>query len=294
MNNVITLDKINKDYWMSKINSLREEKFDPNKKITICLLSTIQSTNITPVHIVLFACLVEYFKRQNYTLSIKVEDLELLKFFISDLHFTSYFDPKEKIVHYNSSKDNILNLWKIETGREKEYSISVTNYFKRKYFKEFDLTIFQSSLDELYSNVADHSQANGIAFSYIHYDERDKYIHIAVCDFGLGIPTTLIMSKPGKYNSQPEALRDSLEIGVSAYSNFHNKGFGLDNVVSNLSDSDILRIISNKAVLFCMAKKEPIRFYPLDFDFRGTLIYFDVCINAFQSEDEILSDVTIG
>ena len=56
----------------------------------------------------------------------------------------------------------------------------------------------------------------------------------------------------------------------------------------------MLRIVSNRALLLCAKDKDPIRIIPLNFDFTGTLIYFDVCIDSFPVEDDILNDVTIG
>ncbi len=272
--------------FTSKNEQLKILKFNITKNINL--------KNIEPVHLVLFACFIEYLGRLNYLIFANIEDEELSTFIFSDLNLASYFSNDKSTNHFDSPRREILNLWKIIEGGEKGYSISVTEYFKRNYFDGCDLTIFQSSLDEVYLNVADHANASGNAFSYIKYSEKDRSIHVALCDFGLGIPTTLKNSHPGKYKNDVDALIDSLEIGVSAHTNSHNRGFGLDNVVSNLMNNDRIRIVSNKALLFCFPDKNPIRIIDLDFDFKGTLIYFDICIDAFQSDEEILSDVTIG
>lgn len=72
-----------------------------------------------------------------------------------------------------------------------------------------------------------------VLLSYIKYDEEEQKIHFAICDLGLGIPTTLRGAIPD-IGDDANALRKSLDIGVSAKSNKHNMGFGLDNVLSNL------------------------------------------------------------
>jgi len=161
---------------------------------------------------------------------------------------------------------------------------------QRTYFKGLDISGFQNSLDEIYANVADHSKSNGIAFSYINYDEEEGKIHFAACDLGLGIPTTLRAAIP-EIESDELALRKSLDVGVSAKTNKHNMGFGLDNVLSNLKNGGMMRIVSNCALLFCQENKNNIKTYSLDFDFRGTLIYFDISIDSFEKDEEIEGDV---
>ncbi|KAA6303552.1 MAG: hypothetical protein EZS26_000103 [Candidatus Ordinivivax streblomastigis] len=294
----ITLDTIDTEYWIRAVADLCDTygttKQEQQQLVSIILTRNIQKSNMSAVHLVLFACLIEYLDRLNYNIEANIEDEDLYHFLFHDLNFSSYFSNEKKTEHYDSPKKNILNLWKIESGREKGYSISVTEYFKRNYFLNCDLTLFQSSLDELYINVADHAEANGIAFSYIDYNEEDGVIHIAVCDFGLGIPTTLRKYYSNKYTNDTDALKDSLKIGVSARTNTHNRGFGLDNVVSNLQGNDILQIISNQAKLICHAKQNQVKIDSLDFEFKGTLIYFDIGIDAFQSDEETLFDIAIG
>jgi hypothetical protein len=295
----IIFDNHTKGYWIREINYIRDQLTINNNKdrklIKIRFGNTFNKENFTPVHIVLLACLLEYIDRLNYNVIISGDDDDLINFLADDLKLEKYFDDK-KVVHIDSEDRHIFNLWKIEgDGKStKGYSDSITDYFERVYFKGYDLSVFQVPLDEVYSNVTDHSQSKGIAFSYIYYDEAREKIHIAVCDWGLGIPFTLKVANPQKYVSDEEALRQSLEKGITAKTKGGNKGMGLDNVISSLSNGDYLRIVSNKALLFCHSNKDAIKLYPLDFDFKGTLIYFEICIKSFQKAEEVLFDVSIG
>jgi anti-sigma regulatory factor (Ser/Thr protein kinase) len=297
MENIITFNTDNKQYWIKEVNSLCNEQFvvRQGKKTVIFVLfgPLIRYTDFAPIHIVLLANLFEHLDRMNYNIQVRTSDNNLVDFFVIDLKLGDYFSSANKKSHIASSKSHVLNLWRVKQGEEKVYSDSVTDYFKRNFFVGYDLSGFQTALDEVYSNVADHSKSNGKAFSFIDYDEKARIIHIAACDFGLGIPTTLRNANKGQYFSDMDALRNSLEIGVTARSNSHNRGFGLDNVVSNLAHNDTLRIVSNRALLFCKSNKNPIKCYALDFDFKGTLIYFDICIDAFQKEENLL-DIVIG
>ena len=58
-----------------------------------------------------------------------------------------------------------------------------------------------------------------------------------------------------------------------------------------LKNGGMMRIVSNCALLFCQENKNNIKTYSLDFDFRGTLIYFDISIDSFEKDEEIEGDV---
>lgn len=297
-NRKIIFDDSRREYWIQRVNYLcKEGGVPPNKRkhrinISIYFDSSITTDEFTHVHIVLLACLIEHLKCLNYSMTAYIDDKQLEKFIFEELHINEYYTEGESSCHIEANNDSIFNIWKINASKTEEYSMSVTDYFKRTYFKDRDLSGLKTSLDEVYFNVSDHSRSNGIAFSYIYYDDNNRQICVAACDLGVGIPYTLKESGLN-FNSDGEALRQSLEIGVSAKTNKHNRGFGLDNVVSNLSNKDRLRIVSNKALLLCHPNKEPIKFYDLYFDFKGTLIYFEISIDSFL-EEETLSDINLG
>lgn len=249
----------------------------------------LKKNDFTPFHIVLLSCLIEYIERYGYVVAFEADDLELTEFIFGEVKMDKYINNTDTAYVKEKDKSN-LNLWKIVDNRAKEYSIVITEYLQRTYFKGLDISGFQNSLDEIYANVADHSKSNGIAFSYINYDEEEGKIHFAACDMGLGIPTTLRAAIP-EIESDELALRKSLDVGVSAKTNKHNMGFGLDNVLSNLKNGGMMRIVSNCALLFCQENKNNIKTYSLDFDFRGTLIYFDISIDSFEKDEEIEGDV---
>lgn len=295
----IEFEEADKGYWIrkvtllcDKIDGIARNEDTERKDIVIKFNDNIKIDDFTHVHVVLYSCLIEYLVRLNYCVNADIADTNLHKFIFDVIHLTEYYKSREPSSHVEAGKDHIFNIWKIVPERVEEYSTSVINYFKRKYFEGLDLSGFKSSLDEVFANVCDHSKSDGIAFSYIYYEEKSRQIKVSICDFGVGIPYTLRESGL-KFNSDGEALRKSVDIGVTARTNDHNRGFGLDNVISNLLNKDRLRIVSNKALLLCHPNKDPIKYFELDFDFKGTLIYFEVSIDSFQEEDE-LSDMSIG
>lgn len=289
----IIFDKKDRRYWIKSVNSivriLKPCKTGKNQIIDIHIQNAIKKSDFTPFHIVLLSCLIEYIERYGYVVAFDADDFELTEFIFGEVKMDKYINNTSTAYVKKNDKSN-LNLWKIVDNRAKEYSIVITEYLQRTYFKGLDISGFQNSLDEIYANVADHSKSNGIAFSYINYDEGEEKIHFAACDLGLGIPTTLRAAIP-EIESDELALRRSLDVGVSAKTNKHNMGFGLDNVLSNLKNGGMMRIVSNNALLFCQENKNNIRTFSLDFDFRGTLIYFDISIDSFEKDEEIEGDV---
>ncbi len=285
-----------KKYWIKSINTLSRRimtrSTSGDHEAEIILSKAITKANFSPMHIVLLACFLECLKRNKYYGNIKIEDTELFRFVVDELNFGQYFEM-DGADHIDSSTPEIFNIWKIVDSETFMYSHSTTEYLNRNFFQGYDLSAIKNAMNELYSNIADHSQSNGLAFSHLYYDDVERRIHMAACDFGLGIPCTL--KKAGKiYKDDSEALLDSLKIGVTAQSQKHNKGFGLNDIISLVEGIGSLRIVSNNAFLYCLEDRTTITSKPIDFEFNGTLIYFDICVNSFEVDEGIIEgDVTL-
>ena len=183
----IIFDKKDRRYWIKSVNSivriLKPCKTGKNQIIDIHIQNAIKKSDFTPFHIVLLSCLIEYIERYGYVVAFDADDLELTEFIFGEVKMDKYINNTSTAYVKENDKSN-LNLWKIVDNRAKEYSIVITEYLQRTYFKGLDISGFQNSLDEIYANVADHSKSNGIAFSYINYDEGEEKIHFAGCDLG--------------------------------------------------------------------------------------------------------------
>jgi len=271
--------------WRSKI--IKNKKYEI---IEIAFDEGVKFSNFDPIHIVLLSCFIDELQTKGYFVRLDFKDESLRNYLFDEINLKNYWGIN-KIDHVESPKISDLNIWRItETGKE-FYSISVHDYFKRSYFSGFDLSTLKNALNELYFNVFDHAEAHGNAFSFIRYDKEVGKICVAICDFGKGIPQTL-RKKYNNFENDCVALENSIKIGISAQSQKYNKGFGLDNVTSSLKKGDILRIVSNKAILHLEDDKLNLKVYDLPFNFNGTLIYFDIVIDSFEKE-EILEDFSL-
>jgi len=236
------------------------------------------------------SCFIDEIKLKGYLVQLNIKNPELSNYLFNELNLTTYWG-KEKTDHVESPTITDLNIWRITENGKEFYSISVHDYFK-KFFSGIDLSAIKVALNELYFNVFDHANANGNAFSFIRYDKDDEKILVAICDFGEGIARTL-RKKYTSFKNDSIALENCIKVGISAQTQEYNRGFGLDNVASTLKKGDMMRIVSNQALLRIFDDKSNIKIFNLYFDFNGTLIYFEVLIENFE-EEEMFDDFSFN
>lgn len=284
----IELSGCSRGVWLLDIvRQIEQLENDLSKtSINIKLPKDISIDIFEPFHIVVLSCFIEHLTAHCgcKDITINASDGGILDLMSQNLKFHKYFQSTDSSNHEDATDDKILNLWKVVNNMTYAYSLSISNYFNRNFFEGLDTSGLMSALNEVYANIADHSESKGNAFSYISYNPDKSKIYIAACDFGLGIPTTLRNS--GKsYKKDSEALRDSVNIGVTARSTKGNKGMGLDNILSTITTNDNFRLVSNKSLLTCFGNKNNIKTYNIDFDFKGTLIYFELSTDSFPLKD---------
>ena len=268
--------------WREKISISKKIKF-----IELVFDQEVRFNNFDPIHIVLLSCFIDEIQTKGYVVRLDFKDEELHDYLFNEVNLKTYWG-KNKINHVDSPVISDLNIWRITENGKEYYSISVHDYFKRIYFAGFDLSSLKNALNELYFNVFDHAEAHGNAFSFIRYDKEEGKIQVAICDFGKGIGRTLREKYPN-FENDCVALENSIKIGITAKTQKYNKGFGLDNVASSLKKGDRLRIVSNEALLDISDNSLNIKTLGIPFNFKGTLIYFDVAIDSFEKE-EMLED----
>lgn len=275
--------------WLQVIcqNRMIPKAKNLSDRVIITFSSFIKKEDFEAFHIVLLSCLIAEIKSKNYLVQI-VASQHLFDFLFSDVSIKEYWG-ENPVSHTDSPDAHRLNLWRItDTGKE-SYTISVGQYFQ-KHFPLHDVSFITTALNELYYNVFDHANALGNAFSYIYYSEDERRVYIAVCDFGEGVAKTLRRRYP-QYNTDAIALEKAIVKGISAGTKEHNRGFGLDDICSSLSENDSFRMISNKGFLFINGALRK-SFNINDFDFNGTLIYFDVSTENFEL-DEVLGSFSL-
>lgn len=281
MNNILSYNSCDKSEWILKTIEYRKTIIpieSSNNVINIHLGKHVYKDKFEPMHIVLFSCLIEELKINNYKIRLIIENKELERFVIEDINVNKYWNGR-RIAHVSSPVPSRFNLWRILEEYKDSYAINVCEYFKRINICK-DFSGFQTALNELYYNVFDHAEAQGNAFSYISFE--NNCISIAVCDFGKGIARTIRQAHP-EYTNDELALENAIKKGITARSKSHNAGLGLHNIVTMLEDQDYLRIISNKSLGVYIGDSK--RFFKLGDEFNGTLVYLKMSLDSFPEEE---------
>jgi anti-sigma regulatory factor (Ser/Thr protein kinase) len=86
------------------------------------------------------------------------------------------------------------------------------------------LSTVRVCMEEIFNNISDHSGVN-VGCVYAQHFPRQKEIHIAISDFGLGIPANVQKVRPEA--SPAEALSLAVQEGFTTKSNVRNRGAGL-------------------------------------------------------------------
>lgn len=236
---------------------------------------------------VVLACLIESFYIKGSKINF-TGGTEKFNNHLYNIKFKEYwkegFDRNKFTLSYNQTT---LCLWKISKNMIYSYSMYAKQYFE-SFAKNKDLIPLASNMDEVFNNIFDHSQSPVTGYIITQYYPKNNKLSFSVCDFGIGIPTSINKSD---IEQEPnfedwKAILKSLEKGFSVNSTPRNRGFGLNNILEFTESSNgRLLIISNDGIV---EKKAGDMYHAgsSDFNFTGTLIKVEVDLNTFEEKDE--------
>lgn len=251
--------------WLPAIAEIRTRSLKANDHVTFSL-GKIKPEEIMSEHIASLSCCLQYLQDRNISISMK--------------------KPMDR--HWYA--DRVFGLWKIDEGTSADYTTRLYRHLK-VLNPEKDLTAVRMGINELIYNVFDHSESSDNAFIHTSYDYYSRQLHIACCDFGIGIAKLVRRFHPDLPDDKT-AIRKATEFSFTTRSRPHNGGIGLDNVISSCSDTDELFIISNKGQI--IVQNNNMSTFALDYEFPGTLIFYRISITELPDIDnDDLDDVYI-
>lgn len=279
---MITLkfDSANKDLWLSFIMDYKNNVDYKSCQCVSLTFPSIELRSLGPVHIVTLACLIEYISRFEKEIRLDTKT-PVGAYLYQTLKFREYWAGKQD--HSHIEDDNILNLWRLKEEQKELYGNEVANYLKNKFKSDKDLSSVKVSITEAFYNVCDHAYADKNAFSFIQFEPDMQILQIAVCDFGIGIGNSVRTVL--KDVSDEEALRKAIEPKFTVGSKKHNSGMGLDSIRGSSTDDQNMLILSNSA--FLMTKGDSVRTKKLNFEFKGTLVYYKINLNHYDSVETL-------
>lgn len=236
---------------------------------------------------VILACLIESFYIKNCKISF-VGGTDGFNNHLFNIKFKEYwkvgFDRSKFTLSYNSTT---LCLWKISENMIYSYSMYAKEYFER-FTDNKDLVPLSSNMDEVFNNIFDHSKSPVTGYIITQYYPKNNKISFSVCDFGIGIPTSINNADVQDIKEMEDwkAILKSLERGFSINSTPRNRGFGLNNILELTESSNgKLLIISNDGIVE-KAAGNVYRAGNVGYDFSGTLIKVEVDLNTFVEKDD--------
>lgn len=280
----IIFNSLRKEEWLKEISSIRNTYKDGvyKKNVRFVFDNTLKADSFQPIHLVTLACLIHFLDAKGHMVYVSSDNDSVVSVLFEQLRFPEYWSGGKN--HVDATDSNVFNLWRIVEAEKDLYAKNVEQYFKNTFFRGKDLSVISLSMVEAYYNVFDHADADGNAFSLIKYEEAEEVLHVAICDFGKGIAKS-VRDFNSEIQKDTDALLKSIEIDFTVGSKAHNKGKGLDNI---LSCSDVVRIVSNNALLLKISS-DIVKAFKTDFHFSGTLIYFEIALSKMEDE-EILEE----
>ncbi len=270
-----------REHWLYQMMQHMEAVKEQEDMDLLLCFEGLSVNQLRPELIASLACMIEHFSRQGYQVRLE-NSTEIGQYLFDSLRFKEYWAGKKNFV--SATVDNVFNLWRITDNEKEIYGMQVKEYLNNHFYESKDLSAVQLSITEACYNVLDHAQADGNAFSFIKYDEQEHLLQVAVCDFGTGI-AKLIREKFPDITADREALEKAIEAKFTIQSKPHNGGMGLDNIRYSCTKDDYMTIISNGA--FLISNNENVRTASLDFEFKGTLLSFNINISGYEDKEEL-------
>lgn len=249
---------------------------------------------IKPVGIVVLSNLIEYFRKAGVKVSFigHTSNTPANKF-LDDSGFFHYY-LKKYIFPSHASRGTTIPLELVPNINATTFLyFSLMPWIGREVgLSENSLAAIRTSIEEIFHNIRDHSGV-GIGCVFAQHYPRDKYIELAISDFGRGIPE-LVRSKIPDI-SDVAALKLASQEGFTTKSNVRNRGAGLTTIMRYITQKNngTVLISSGKAQLSAVQSKnvEPkITARTTDGFYPGTLVRAILRTDTFE---QIIEDVEI-
>ena len=188
---------------------------------------------LEPGYIVTLACLVEEFHQRSLPVYLHPAQT-MVDRYLRNIRLYDYWQPGFDRSSYTPTLiSTALCLWQVAHPMIDSYANHASSYFAQNYLPGRNLDSLSISLAELFNNICDHSQSPVRGYCLTQYYPNKHQLVTAVCDFGIGIPTSInnFWAAKGKERFTDEnALRVALRRRVTTQSTPRNRGFGLDNL----------------------------------------------------------------
>ncbi|MFH0991294.1 MAG: hypothetical protein V1799_14905 [bacterium] len=279
---IIIYSQFSEETWIQFLESKRLQK----NYIIALLEIEIDLQFIQTFQIVSLACLIEEYSQAGIPIRF-IRNNSLADEYLRYIHFFDYWTQGfDRNAFTRSGKNTTLALWKIDQSRITTYADESQKYFENLFFIGKDLSSLHIALMEVFNNIYDHAQSAIEGFALTQYYPKTQRMNIAICDFGVGIPTkinTIWAKQSRKPMSDQDALRAAFFNRLSTQTTPQNRGFGLSNLLGNIRNiKGDLSVYSNRAM---------IHFINSNVNYRGLTAYLQGTLVRFSFDPNNLPEI---
>lgn len=213
-------------------------------------------TFIEPAGVTILGNLFQWLNKSGVTcekILPRLSDRDAVKYLDDSLFFEQYYG--EKLREDSDLRPTTIPLTLV--AYEHSYQF-LRGRFSNWLANRLEVTVesvdnIRISLEEIFNNIRDHAQENTGCIFAQHYPNKGNEVHIAISDFGVGIPHNIKQEYP--LINDGEALKMAIEAGFSTRSTPRNRGVGLATLVDNVvrDNGGEMYIHSNHGILTCKA-----------------------------------------
>ncbi len=233
-------------------NFLQQNRFVNLKEKPEKLIVDLCSVKfILPYHIAPIACLIEEYYRKGVEIDFKRCGSKAEEY-LEDIKFFEYWQKGYNRKRYTKTKkETTLCLWNINYEMIYSYVTYSQQYFQKNFFSGHSLSPLNIAMAEILNNINDHSQSDITGYVITQLYPKKFQIILSVCDFGVGIPTSVnkyLKKNENRTVRSDRALLLAFKEGFSTKSTPRNRGFGLNTLSSIAKElNGRILLISNNA-----------------------------------------------
>lgn len=285
-NTILTVPITNElDVWFEFVTdslSLAENAFD-GVIVDFTIKKFLETDDL-----VVLACIIEKFSMKGAKVLFIGGSFGLIRH-LDNIKFKKYWSPGfNREAATGLFNKSTLCLWKVSESMIDDYAHHAAKYYQETEFKGKDLVDLTQSFQEIFNNIYNHSKSKDCSYVIGQYFPKINKLSFAVCDLGIGIPTSInnYNNDHGKpFFEDEDAIEKSLILGFTVQSTPRNRGVGLSQILEFTESSNgELRITSNHGIITKLANIE-IDKDRLKTPFPGTLIRVDIDTTTFEEID---------
>ena len=249
----------------------------PDDELGITLDNSVAGKTFAPMHIATLACFIEKATLNGTKVRVRIKGNEA---FANAVMPENWNCPQNANCHDSSAESRI---WLIKQEEIEAYAEQMYQSIKNGKFQQKDLSAIKNSMLEIFYNIFDHANANGLAFSMLRANPLSGKIEFAACDLGIGIVNSVRKIHPNITDAH--AITLAAKNGFSIRSKAHNMGYGINNIECACTEDDEFLLISNG--ISRLTKNGNVEIRPTNFFFPGTIVSFESNMNNLPDEEII-------